>query len=80
MVRHIFRFGKKLRSSCGLTRLRYTLDMDITGIIKEIIEAVIADKEATTKDDLQKIAYVVAAKYKLAEMPPLFRLLEQYRN
>ncbi|MDD2745604.1 MAG: tRNA uridine(34) 5-carboxymethylaminomethyl modification radical SAM/GNAT enzyme Elp3 [Candidatus Gracilibacteria bacterium] len=49
-------------------------------ISEEIIEAVILDPDATTKQHLQTIVHQIAAKYKLADSPQLFQLLEVYRN
>jgi len=53
------------------------MDFDISA---EIIDAVILDQSATTKQHLQSIVHQIAAKYKLANSPQLFQLLEVYRN
>ncbi len=53
------------------------MDFDISA---EIIDAVILDQSATTKQHLQSIVHTIAAKYKLASSPQLFQLLEVYRN
>lgn len=46
----------------------------------EIIEAVLADAEAVSKQHLQTIVHRISAKYKNADSPQLFQLLEIYKN
>lgn len=70
---------KRDTGACELDKLRYTPSMSFD-ISEEIIEAVILDPDATTKQHLQTIVHQIAAKYKLADSPQLFQLLEVYRN
>lgn len=49
-------------------------------VAREIVDAVVRDPSTTNKQHLQKIVHRISAQYGLAESPPLFRLLETYRN
>ncbi len=68
-----------LQEGCELGKLRYTPYMNFD-TSTEIIEAVIADSSAITKQDLQTIVRRISAKYKNADSPQLFRLLEIYKS
>ncbi len=53
------------------------MNFDVT---TEIIEAVLSDTEAVTKQHLQSIVHRISAKYKNASSPQLFQLLESYKK